>query len=721
MKTSDRRMAETILGWIPIRSQEISPLLATNFKIAGALIDANVLVRAGWRNSTGIYSSGRQAGSEDVENTREELFEDSCWLRYESKDQVYAMAVCGTIGSDVAYPDGGYPFAKGANLYAMRTDLALRRLVLVRWIWSWRIVPATGELMEQKGGKVVDLPGIDESIVRAPLGIKEDFSFQTRSYSLQFKLDDPIEVRLAVFTAIARNLARKGHRHNASLHRLLAPFSKAFYGYDPQGLEFVSSFRSWELFLSLARMADECGFSEACEALIGFAYQGFASRDEIPWRDDWRFVWEFSSKVGNCDLALFALNECLRLGDPSNGGNGRDKRAITRADVRQCCLDWLRNCRFGLSPQGLDTFLELTDNAKRLPRDPSCDELGDQEFDSLALAGRQIREQSAGYAFGEVFRAIAKRVANPNPDVRGRLLDMELFKTFTGRSVSDMLDAFPNPVPSRGNRREAVIIECRPERGMSHEELWNWLGCKGDGQPVLPKETADAYAASRNWGKPYDGNGRAMRQPIFGIANGTVEILGVDNHLPQLGSIAIKMTHPSAGVSFQLFPQIPLASFKDFKCYTEPLCWHPWFDETCAYGSFGFVTGGQITAVYPLFAGERFWIEPDCLYKTFLSIFADRIDKPSGNDVVTHFTPCAPGRFNDSGVVVGQTSIFEMDGLGLLGAMTIIAFDNIPVATPVFHRHTLNFVPDDRVTVSGWAMIDALSDSPKKGLYSILR
>jgi hypothetical protein len=212
-----------------------------------------------------------------------------------------------------------------------------------------------------------------------------------------------------------------------------------------------------------------------------------------------------------------------------------------------------------------------------------------------------------------------------------------------------------------------------------------------------------------------------MRQPMFGIENGNVEILGVDNHLAKLGFMAIKVMHPSAGVSCLLFPQIPLFSLMDFKCYTEAMYWNPWFDETCAYGSFGFVTGGRISAVYPLFASERFWFESAQLYKTCLSIFADGMDKCSGNDVATHAMTCVPGRFNDSGVVIGATSVFEMDGLGLPGAMTSVAFDNIPVATPVFHRHTLNFALHDRVMVSGWAMVDAVSDSPKGGLYSVLK
>lgn len=716
-KEPARPELKKVFGWIPFGKMPTTPLLRLNFKIAGALIDANAFLRKpGWQNATELNLASNVDGFSDEKEAEEERVEDSRWLRYESGDYAFALALGGTM---VGSKTDKFRLAAGKELYKMHKDLSRQRLCWARWVWGWRRNPGTGEYraINPKENWYAGRLGVDEAIVDPPDTLEASVRYQTKNYSLPSRRRGKNERMLAVYAAIAESASPADAAHAAAQYRLLAPFAKAVYGFDPEGLEWLKGTNCPETFMELALLAHRRGFVEAGDALLWCALKDLGSPLDIPLGQEWHAIDKLSTAAGNRDFHLMWTNEILRnrvLRFPQDFG---ETLAQMRGIVRRSCLDWLGESVAIGDKGAIGVFLELIGNAKRLPLVPHCQTLGDDEFDALARLGRRLHERANGERFGAAYREALENASAPSSKVWARLRDLSLFDAFVKGAERDLPTYFPNLPPKRNSR----LPEESPWEGMSHEDLWRWLGRDATGDLLFTEESAAQLFASHQPMQQYVApKGKRMR--AFDPMGSEVEVFGIDTRRTSLGVTFIRTWNTLEGEVVRAFPQIPLAPAVACASWARLKSWIPWTDESCAYAVVSPLIGGWINAVFTTFVCD--WNYPDAssLYKTTLGVFADSMEECGGMRQDTPVSPQLDAKLawhEDVGIVVGDTTTFPFGELGVTAAVTPVEFARFPDVVPVYHRCGLRFAGGMRIRVQGWIMADAEVDHPARDVYAV--
>lgn len=704
-----RKSTKRIFGWVPCGNIPASPLLELNFRISGALIDANKLIKAGWDDATGIHIPSDGDGHEDFKNTTEKCRYGSCWLRCKKGDVFFSFAVGRSIEDD---GNGGYRIIRGKRLHDTRKCQTLPRLCWARWIWAWRLDPVTSESSECDPQGEIVLPGIDEAIVRKPRSLAEDLSFQTKGFSFPSRFEGELGRQLTVYAALTKDAFRNsGSKCNGALMRLFAPFVRAVNGYDPEGLKLLDDPAAEELFGYFAMTAADCGFLVAFEAFLWLAYHrhGADSPSRLPWTGEWDAIMDASEKTGNWDLMLLSMNtfiEKIMLPFPTS----RDGLiGSMRKKARHCCQNWLNSSGELGRPNAINVFLRLIENAKRLPPIPYMPGFGDKEFDALALIGHHMHERACGKSFGESYREAMQRAASPSTDSHERMLNYAIFDAFATGIERELLKTFPNPVDYR--RPTGAVPISGPAEGMTHNEIWRWLGTRSDGAPVFAEDDAMAlWRSSTSWQRynvatPF---GKARRKVIFEPGGGEVEIFNVDLSRKTLGVIFIVTRSATRGERVVALPQIPTPRHSDAINYSQIEYWLPWMDESCAYVHFWHGIGGHSTAVNPFFADEFQFPKQGLYYEISIAVFANAI-VPHAQGATSELTYEARDKFAtfaDYGTVTEDTRETSIDGMPFSAASTRVAFETLPFAIDVYHRSGLRFEKGAQISVKGWLMGD---------------
>lgn len=707
-----------VLGWIPFGETEVSPLLELNFRISGALIDANALLRKnGWRNATELNLVSNDDGYPDKDEATEEKVEDSCWLRWEFGDYAFALALSYTmIGSKA----GKFQLVRGKRLYDTHNDLSRQRLCWVRWLWGWKRNPATGEygvLDSAIPAWVIDRIGLDDAIVEPPDSLEAAIRFQTQGYSMPIRRTGEKERMLAVYAAIAESASPPNASHAASLFRFLVPFAKAIHGFDPDGLKWIEETNCPETYMQMALLAHRRGFPEAGDALLWCALKDVGSPSEIPFEQSWDEIDKLSTATGNHDFHMMWTNEILRnrvLLFPQDFGETLTR---IRGIVRQCCLCWLDKGTAVGDAKAIAVFLELIGNAKRLPPVPHCDQLGDDEFDALARLGRRLHEKAHGERFGAAYREALERAAEPSANVLARLRDLSVFDAFVHDAEQELLESFPNPRPVRA--RAGGLPEKAPKEGMTHVELWRWLGCDEAGRPLFTEEDAARVFAALQ--PPSYSAPKGKRPRVFVPEGGEVEVFGIDTKRKSFGVTFIRTRDPLAGEVIRAIPQIPLATAVDHIEWARLESWIPWADESCAYMAVTPVLGGRMNAVFATFACDWRYPEATSLYKTTFGFFADSVEECVEDGRGSPVEPMPDAKWawrEDVGTVAGDTVPFVIGELGAMAAVTSVEFTKFPFAVPLYHQSGIRLSKGMRIRARGWIMADAEVNHPARNIYA---
>lgn len=705
-----------LFGWVPCGGFGLPPLKKLNLAVAGALVDANVLVKSGWLLATGISIPRDDDGEEDIDMAKEEKHDGSSWLRLELAGNVFALALSDTVEDSGA---GRFRSVVGKQLCDTYRNLSAKRLCWARWIWAWKRNRVTGELEEFNTSGDIFLPGIDEAVVRPVETAEENLRQQTEGYSFPTKYDGVAARALATYAAIVKDQHWRGGKHRAALMRLLAPFARAAFD-DGKGLKFLSGIRRCDIFLDLASLAMDCEFGEAFLVLVWLALKDFPAPGDVPWKSDWRWIAREARRLQRWDLALVALGEHARCDILRCPSGWAGDLASLRGDAENVCLNWLNAGGTVRDERAFETFSRLVEAAKAASAMNGA-KPDSWRCDALARIGRQMHEAALGDNFGDGFREIAERAGRPAGSTPEAILDYSVFREAAGGVMRLLLHHFPGPLTATVNGRRN-IPESTPRKGMNHGDLWRWLGTDAAGRPLFPEEGVTRLFDALEDKSPYSAFVRG-RGRLFGPDRGVVELFGVQTKRLALGIVFARADGAVEGLRVRAFPQIPSALVSPWTGHARFDNWAPWFDETCAYVKFKPLVGISLHAVYPFFVAECFQPQQCLYYKIAVAMFADEIAPLDGagahgseSQDDTELWRCA-----EPGVVAEETRQTVVEGLGAPAAMTVAIFDSLPFAVPVFHRAGLSFAKGGRIFAKGWLMADAVVNKGVSNILAILK